>query len=205
LSDFDAQQVVNAVQSGTIPETWKVFRAPGKSHAASGIVMVALAILFSASLLVSLLFASPNATAPTPWQSILFQGVFALAFASVGFYNLRQVFAAGAQWVAVTPTGFVEYLGKREGISRRIAFEQCSSISLRTLRSYITTYGIRHISSVSIGLELNYKSHLNLKAPLPSIWDIGDRFASADTIAQTVIEAYARYLANHLLKYAEEA
>lgn len=195
MSDFDAQQVADAVQSGTIPETWKVFRAPGKSYVASGIFMVALAILFFASLLISLLFASPNATDPTPWESILCQGAFALACASVGFYTFRQVFAAGAQWVAVTPTGCVEYLGKREGITRQIAFEQCSSIALRSLRSYRTLHGARLISSVSIGLELNYKPHLNLKAPLPSIWDIGDRFAAADTIAQAIIEAHARYVA----------
>ncbi len=202
VADFDPQQVVDVVQTRLAPEEWVVVPAHrgllviqivrnGLLALGSGIVsLVFLAFwLFS----VTHLEGSPDILYSMSVLSIAFvvSGLFPIACGSEMWQALRMITATQGPWIAVTPTGVVEYLGPRMGI--RYAFAFANVISIAPHRQHPPRARWLNPFYQGIGLSFSWRHPANPNKRLARPWTISLVYPLPERLAQRVIVSQRAY------------
>jgi hypothetical protein len=213
LAEFDAQAVLDAVDAGTIPSGWQVYRAMRGYLAewGSGFWLLALLFVLMGATLIALFILAPPS--PQTWDEdpqyflvLLAASCMLLAGLCIwqGAILLRQIRSAPKQALVLTPEGFVVRMGPQA----MIPIANSSIIS--PVRDWAGARGgmifsVTYAAMVSADLHIEpggYESQINLiltfVAPRRIVfWRVDPRFPSRDTIAQSIIEAHMRYKAQH--------
>lgn len=212
---FDPEQVLQQVWRGDYPPTWQVFFGPVGS--AIGCLLTTFAVIIG---LIAFLFLltggaevigsiTAGATSDAIGSAI---AVAVVMLISIGLIILlvRGIRAARKRasrkpgpTMVVMPEGVVAYQRKQ---TRSFAFAHIAQMQLRvrartnTVTTYSTTIGANGMTTMiplttsvpaapSIWLDLVFHDGQR------GVWHIN--FAPQDTIAQSIIEAYTRYRAQH--------
>lgn len=210
MAPFDAQAILDAVDAGTAPDTWKVYRAQRSYFFGWGISLWGLALTYIFCCAVIILLVFPLSSHEDVQSRLLLAllgivcSLFAYAFAWQGFVLLRQIPSAPKQVLILTPDGFVV----RTGPQAVIPLSNSSIISptkawagTKGGRIFSVTYDNIASTALRIAPRL-FETDINLMLtcinPLHAMtWRIDNRFPDTDTIAQSIIEAHTRYTAQH--------
>jgi hypothetical protein len=119
------------------------------------------------------------------WIMPLAFGVMGIGIATAGVIYLAAIPSARKQWIAVTPNGWVQYLG-RWNTTFAVEFGALSELSLR-LPVGISSY---------TGLQLVVKPQHAGSRPEHREWPIHPKFERQAELIQALVEAYTRYTAN---------
>jgi len=208
---FDAQAILDALDAGSAPDTWKVFRARESYFLEQGAILwlTALPCVILVALAVSLAFspATSSWTDPFRYYGILLGLTGCACFAVFirrGFTLLRQRRSASKQMLVLTPEGFVVRTGPSQWLPADTAAAFSTILSWAGARGG-RIYSVSFDRTVSIYLYLGnnlFQTQVSLIMTLINprrltVWRIDPRFPWRDTIAQSIIEAHTRYAAQH--------
>jgi hypothetical protein len=196
LSDFDAQQIVDAVRAGSVPDSWRVFRAGSAYDIEQGSVWALSAFVFlGISLASPILMVNIDSSDLSAFLVMcLVFGLPGLGFAYAAFRQFRRIPTAKERWIALTPDGVVEYGGATSGIAFSIAYSRLAAVSL--------VVGHTRYESI-ISLRVVYRSSPSATENKRVTWRIDPRFPQREEIAQAIIAAHTLYIANHTSKQIE--
>jgi hypothetical protein len=211
LATFDPQAILDAVDTGAAPGTWKVYRARESYFLEQGAIiwLTALLCVILVALAVSLAFspATSSWTDPFRYYGTLLGLIGCACFAVFirrGFTLLRRRRSASKQMLVLTPEGFVvrtgpsqwlpadthtafspilRWAGARGGRIYSVSFDRTASIDL---------YLGNNLFQTRVSLIITFINPRRL-----TFWRIDPRFPWRDTIAQSIIEAHLRYAAEH--------
>jgi hypothetical protein len=212
LATFDPQAILDAVDAGTAPDNWKVYRAKSSYFWGQGLTNVFIALLFSSLLILPVVLIIMFRTEiRIPWDQGGTYGVLLIAILMLlvvmyawtdGINQLAQVRSAKKQVLALTPYGVVGRMGKQANpafaTSAFVAPTQAWD-GAQDGRSFAIPYDT--LRSVRLNVtHSKYEQFVQLMLTLgPSarqyLWRIDNRFPDTDIIAQSIIEAHARYIA----------
>lgn len=151
LAVFDAQQIVDAVQAGSVPDSWTVFRAGSAYDIEQGSAWALIAFVF-----LGISLAPPVLTLPIDssdlsifWVIGFVFGLPGLGFAYAAYRQFRRIPTVREQWITLTPGGVVEYRGAKSGIVFAMAYSQLAKVSSRC-----RTYPVRNHHFAQRGLPL---------------------------------------------------
>lgn len=194
MSDFDAQQVVDAVRAESVPDSWKVFRAGSAYDIEKGSAWALFACIF-----LGISLASPVLMLPTDssdlaifWMIGFVFGLPGLGFAYAAYWQFRRIPTVREQWITLTLGCVIEYRGVKRGIAFTIAYSDLAVVSLVVGHTRYETI---------ISLKVVYRSSPSASANKRVMWRIDPRFPQREEIAQAIIEAHARYVTNHTQTY----
>lgn len=197
MADFDPQQVVDIVQFGGIPETWIFFPVLLGDFYFSGILSGLMAIIVW--IMAPMIVFTNQATFVNSWFIFLMCALFGIPLMIEAWWHFRQIPLKRQQWVAVTPTGFVEYRGPTEQVTMSVAFADVSDIELRA-------DGVGGDVVPGFALLFTYQftpAALTLTAPRPLSWSIDPEYGPAERTGKTIIAAHARYAANRFAQWRD--
>lgn len=217
MAEFDAQAVLDTVDAGATPDTWKIYHARKSYLLGQGlfICFLGLLMLVCSGLLCAMgifIFFIPQHDLDATIASII------LVLVGLGFIVLSatvlwagvslwwQIRTLAKQVLILTPGGFVARTAVLPTIpltDSPMAPPALEWTDASTLRIYTVAYSqartvtlvIRHTRA-----ETQISLDLSLTTPNPHYkvrWPVDPRFGSSDTIAQNIIEAHARYRAQH--------
>jgi hypothetical protein len=201
-TDFDPQQVADAVQSKITPEDWLVFTARRgplfMQTLRSGLYGIGSGIVSLICLYLGLAVAFHMLEDPSVivGMTLLFFGsicgvVGVFVFASYAWTTIRLLVAVRELWIAVTPNGLVEYRGAKRGIGFASAFANVISIE-RINKQPIQS---ARINPLNRGIALTFwrPDPANSKRRLARTWFITPWYPHPDQLAQLIIRAQRAY------------
>ncbi|HEY1388372.1 MAG TPA: hypothetical protein VGF38_07495, partial [Ktedonobacterales bacterium] len=210
----DPQAILDAVDVGTVPNTWKIYRAKSSYFWSNGLSLILLALLMASIVVVPVALIigfRPELDIRIQWDNgvtylvplaAVFFAVFAILFGEQGCMLLAQVHSARRQVLTLTPEGVVGRMG------RQLQVPISPSATVGPVQSWDGAphgriFSIRYDKLRSVRLYVTnskYEKFIQLVLTLaPSerqyFWLIDNRFPDTDIIAQSIIEAHARYKA----------
>ena len=215
MATFDPQAILDAVDTGSGSEPWTIYRARKSSLldqgciiSAQSLMMIFFASVFMASS-IGLYFGGPSDAGTLIYVLVfvvagLVCGIVALMLGWGSATLLRQMRTVTSQVIVLTPEGFVARTGQRPN---RLLPD--FSTSLPALEWFGTSSAQVHgaaydqLQAILLVVEpslLTKRIKLNLTFKRPHEprtvqWFIDPRFGPVDVIAQSIIEAHARYIA----------
>jgi hypothetical protein len=217
VATFEAQAILDAVDAGTMPDEWRVYRARKSYLLGQGLFLfiVGLLILFCSCALMAMglvIFVISQRDAGTlisSAASLLFGlggSALSIAILWAGASLWWQMRTAATQVLVLTPDGFVA----RTAVQPKIPLTDSAFTppaigwtGTSTMRIYTVAYSkartvalvVRHTrADTQISLDLT------LKTPNPRAkvrWLVDPRFGASESIAQNIIEAHTRYMTTH--------
>lgn len=217
MATFDPQAILDAVDTGSGSEPWTLYRARKSSLLDQEYIIgaQALMMIFIASVLVAasigLYFGGPPDAGTRIYALVFFVaglvcGIVVLMLGWDGTSLLRQMRTVASQVIVLTPEGFVARSGKRP--NRLLPDFSTSLPALEwfgTSSAQIHAAAYDQLQAVLLVVEpslLTKRIKLNLTFKRPHEprtvqWFIDPRFGPVDIIAQSIIKAHARYIAQH--------
>lgn len=212
---FEAQTILDAVDAGTAPRSWKVYRATKPYFVWQGLLIT------FAGIVISLLGAASYALGVTALVGLqaegsawflslvgIIIGLVATGFSIGCFWSciilFRQISSAPSQIIVLTPEGFVVRTGPQPKLPPgNNAFAFVATPWTGTKGGII--YAVPYATMVSTELytwNTRSDAHINLimtfVAPRSIVfWRADPRFLYCDSIAQRILEAHVRYEAQH--------
>lgn len=217
MAEFDAQTILDAVDAGTAPDTWKIYRARKSYLLGQGLflfIVGLLMLLCSAGLCamgVFILFIPQrDIGAILSAVASIFVGVgciaLSVAILRAGASLWWQMRAAATQVFVLTPDGFIARTSVQPKIpltDSAITPPAIGWTGTKAMRIYTVAYSeVRAVALVvrHTRADTQISLDLTLKTPNPCAkgrWLVDPRFGASESIAQSIIEAYSRYTAQH--------
>ena len=214
MATFDPQAILDAVDAGTVPDNWKVYRAKSSYFWNQGLSLILLGLVVASIVVVPIALIvvfwpkldihiqwDNGVTYLVPLAGVFFV-VFAVLFGEQGCMLLAQIHSARRQVLTLTPEGVVGRMGKQSQVPispsaivgpaqswdgaphGRIFTIQYDK--LRSVRLYVTSSKYEKFIQLMLTLAPSERQYF---------WLIDNRFPDTDIIAQSIIEAHARYIA----------
>lgn len=216
MATFDPQAILDAVDTGAIPDTWKVYRAKKSYLLGQGlfICILGLLMLFCSGLLIAIgvfiiVLPGRDGGALIGGLAAALGGLVSVALSAgflwAGVSLWWQMRTAAIQILALTPDGFVA----RTAVQPKIPLTTDSPMTpasmgwtgTSNMRIYVVAYSQARTVSLVVRhtrAESQISLDFALKTPNPYYivrWFVDPRFGKSDTVAQQIIEAHARYAA----------
>ena len=209
MATFDPQAILDAVDGGTIPDTWKVYRARKSYFRVVGSTYIVLAFLLALGAVSGIVSLVISGTTDI-WGAgaliciLLPLGILiallAVYLARQGRMLLAQIRSTPKQVLVLSPEGVVGRVGRLpSGLPIGITSWPWDGAQ----KGHIFTIPYDKLASVGLKVTSSrYGTDFSLKLRFVSsqgsvFWQIDERFPDRDTIAQRIIEAHARYTAQH--------
>ncbi len=190
VADFDPQQVVDTVRSGTAPKTWRVFHANPEFYRYEGAWWVLRALLFLGMDCFFWFLLSQNSSIWTYiWPFLALLALLTIVNATVAIVYFVRAPSLRKRWIAVTPTGVMEYFGDKFRIGITWPFADILSIEFKNQgqlpfqQTLTLTFWRRHPTRAQ--WRRAYRWRINSKYPL------------LKPLAQSVILAQRAYRSTH--------
>ena len=211
MTPLDPQAMLDTVDAGSAPDDWKVYRARKEYFLGWSATLWLLALIMCAVGVgvVALGILALTSSWSDPFRFfVLFLGLICGALATMYYWQglvlLRQVSSASKQLLILTPDGFVVRTGPSQWLS---AFDDAGIAPIlpwngvKGGRIYCAAYAEMVSADLSIWNTL-FQARVRLIMAFVHprrlvVWRVPRRFAYADTITQSIIEARARYDALH--------
>lgn len=215
LATFDAQAILDAVDAGAAPDSWKVYRARKSYLLGQGLFLFTVGLLMllcscalvAMGIVIFLISQKDVGALIGSAASVLFGLVFSVLSIAIlwdGIDLWRQIQTATTQILVLTPDGFVARTGRQTKIpltnssTAPIAMGWTGTSSMRIYALPYTKVRTIVLIVEHTRVDSTISLDLNLSTPNPRYkvrWLVDPRFGSSSTIAQSIIEAHARYTA----------